>query len=189
MADGLEYMEESMKNGKIYYSDGSLIIRSMKETDIQAILEIFTSQGWEKPLWVLQKYYDEDLTESRLLFVAEWEGQVAGYTTLMKEAEHGPFAYNGIPYVCDFNVFKRYQRRGIGSKIMDCAEKAAFEKHDSICLGVGLYTDYGNAQRMYAKRGYIPDGSGVWYKNINLEPGEPCVNDDDLVLYLIKNKP
>ena len=46
---------------------------------------------------------------------------------------------------------------------------------------------YGSAQRMYVKRGYVPDGSGAWYR------GKPCTpydtiytNDDDLVLYLSK---
>lgn len=53
-------------------------------------------------------------------------------------------------------------------------------------LGVGLHSGYGSAQRMYIKRGYIPDGSGVWYNNMLLEQNAQCRNDDDLVLYLIK---
>ena len=39
---------------------------------------------------------------------------------------------------------------------------------------------------MYAKRGYIPDGSGVWYGNSVCPPYEQCSNDDDLVLYMSK---
>ncbi len=45
---------------------------------------------------------------------------------------------------------------------------------------------YGSAQRMYVKRGYIPDGSGVWYQNAVCPAYGPCANDDDLVLYLSK---
>lgn len=37
------------------------------------------------------------------------------------------------------------------------------EYSSTICLGVGLHYGYGAAQRMYVKRGYIPDGSGVWF--------------------------
>lgn len=177
-----------MKNEIIYYQNESLTIRSMRETDIENILNAFQSQGWGKSISMLQKYFDQDQTELRLMFVAEWNGEIAGYTTLMKEAEHGPFVHNGVPYVCDFNVFIPYQRRGIGSRIMDCAEKAAFERCESVCLGVGLHSGYGSAQRMYAKRGYIPDGSGVWYNNINLEECAPCANDDDLILYMSKQK-
>ena len=56
-----------------------------------------------------------------------------------------------------------------------------------ICIGVGLHSGYGSAQRMYVKRGYVPDGSGVWYRDKVCEPYEKCCNDDDLVLYLSKN--
>ena len=30
-------------------------------------------------------------------------------------------------------------------------------------IGVGLYPDYGSAQRLYIKRGYLPDGHGATY--------------------------
>ena len=55
-----------------------------------------------------------------------------------------------------------------------------------ITLGVGLHKGYGPAQRIYVKRGYIPDGTGVWYQNKNIDNNEPCFNDDDLALYLSK---
>ena len=70
---------------------------------------------------------------------------------------------------------------------MDAAEKAAGQYADTVCLGVGLHDGYGSAQRMYVKRGYIPDGSGVWYQD------KPCIQyetvctvDDDLILYMSK---
>ncbi len=42
--------------------------------------------------------------------------------------------------------------------------------------------------RLRHQRGYIPDGSGVWYKDRVCEPYRDCCNDDDLVLYLSKHK-
>ena len=39
---------------------------------------------------------------------------------------------------------------------------------------------------MYIKRGYVPDGSGVWYRDQVCPPHGDCRNDDDLVLYLSK---
>ena len=53
-------------------------------------------------------------------------------------------------------------------------------------LDVGLHSGYGSAQRMYVKRGYIPDGSGVWYRDKVCPCYADCVNDDDLVLCLSK---
>lgn len=69
---------------------------------------------------------------------------------------------------------------------MDVAETIAKEKSDYVSLSVGLHYGYGSAQRMYVKRGYIPDGTGVWYKGKQLEQYTECVNDDDLFLNFTK---
>jgi GNAT superfamily N-acetyltransferase len=120
------------------------------------------------------------------VLVAECDGEVAGYTTLLPYAKAGPYAEKNISEISDFNVLMKFQRRGIGSRILDAAERAAAKDCDAVSLGVGLHAGYGAAQRLYVKRGYIPDGSGVWYKDQPLEPYTACVNDDDLVLYLLK---
>ena len=69
---------------------------------------------------------------------------------------------------------------------MDVAEQIAAEHSRVICLRAGLHSGYGSAQRMYVKRGYLPDGSGVWYGGQVCEQYAPCCNDDDLVLYMSK---
>lgn len=70
---------------------------------------------------------------------------------------------------------------------MDAAEQIAAQHGDTVCLGVGLCREYGSAQRMYVQRGYIPDGSGVWYQNRQCVQYETtCTIDDDLVLFLSK---
>ena len=55
-----------------------------------------------------------------------------------------------------------------------------------IGLGVGLYKDYGSAQRLYTKNGYIFDGNGLMYNNIEVIPGKDVFVDDELLLYLYK---
>ena len=70
---------------------------------------------------------------------------------------------------------------------MDTAEQVASRYADTACLGVGLCDSYGTAQRMYVKRGYIPDGSGVWYQDRQCVQYETvCTVDDDLILYFYK---
>lgn len=54
------------------------------------------------------------------------------------------------------------------------------------CHMVGIHSGYGAAQRIYVKRGYIPDGNGVWYQGKPLEQYAPCCNDDDLLLFMSK---
>lgn len=67
---------------------------------------------------------------------------------------------------------------------MNAAEELATDYADIVYLGVGLHNGYGTAQRMYVKRGYIPDGSGVWYQDQVCKPYETYKNDDTLILYL-----
>ena len=93
----------------------------------------------------------------------------------------------GWPIIVDFNVLKKYQRRGIGNRLMDAAEQIAGRYADTVCLGVGLCESYGAAQRIYVKRGYIPDGSGVWYQGRQCVQYETvCTVDDDLILFFSK---
>lgn len=170
----------------IYFSSENLVIRSMNELDIQTIVDEFKNQGWNRDKESLVKYYKQQEGKERYVLIAELDGSVAGYLTLIQETLEGPFANKGIPEVVDFNVFIKYQRIGIGNKLMDTVENLARKHSDKISLAVGLHYGYGTAQRMYVKRGYIPDGSGVWYQNKQLEQYYPCINDDDLVLYMIK---
>ncbi len=67
------------------------------------------------------------------------------------------------------------------------AEGEAAKISDMVFLAVGVHSGYGPAQRIYVKRGYLPDGSGVWYKNKVLDQYAPCVNDDELLLFLSKS--
>ena len=161
-------------------------IRNMIKSDIINFNKEFKLQGWEKPISLFERYYEEQEKGSRRVFVACNENNVLGYATLILNDENGPFANMRIPTLRDFNVLEKYQNKGVGTALLDKIEYTVKEYSKSICLGVGLHSGYGSAQRMYIKRGYIPDGSGVWYNNMLLEQNAQCRNDDDLVLYLIK---
>ncbi|WP_228477422.1 hypothetical protein [Streptococcus suis] len=50
-----------------------------------------------------------------------------------------------------------------------------------------MNANYGKAQRLYVKHGFIPDGSGVWYRGCSLPVGAKAYNDDELALYFTKN--
>jgi len=167
----------------------NIVVRSISVGDIQTLYEEFcVVQGWKsKSTELFARYLEEQDAGLRRVLVAEVDGKVAGYVTLLPGDTEGPFANMGVPTVSDFNVLKRHQRQGVGAALMDAVEGIAKESSDRICLGVGLNRDYGAAQRIYVLRGYLPDGSGLWWNNRNLAPYEECVNDDDLILYLSKN--
>ncbi len=161
-------------------------IRKMLESDIIEFPIEFEKQGWHKSVELYQMYYDEQKNDTRKLFVAEVDGNAVGYATLLSHDISGPFKDKNIPVIVDFNVLEKYQRNGIGTAIMDAIENYVREYSPTICLGVGFHYGYGAAQRMYVKRGYIPDGSGVWFNGKRMEQYEPCVNDDELILYFSK---
>ncbi|MDG5472282.1 GNAT family N-acetyltransferase [Jeotgalibacillus sp. ET6] len=170
----------------IYFQEDDLLIRPMIERDIQQFVSAFSQQGWHKPVELYEDYYQQQNDHKITVLVAEIDHQVAGYAILLPSADKGPFASENFSELIDLNVLIKFQNKGIGGKIMDAAESLSKEKHDFITLAVGLHSGYGAAQRMYIKRGYIPDGSGVWYRGQQAEQYSACENDDDLVLYLSK---
>ena len=171
----------------IYYSDDILVIRNMEEADVRTLTDEEIAQGWNADV---AKYLTRlrDQAEGKCVsLTAVYKGQPAGYVNVYLAGLGGAFSEKGWPEIVDFGVLEKHRRKGIGSKLMDIAEQIAGQYADIVWLGVGLHSGYGSAQRMYIKRGYIPDGTGVWYQ------GKPCeqyaagiANDDDLVLFLSK---
>ena len=161
-------------------------IRKMQESDIKDLSRGFTSQGWPSREEILTRYFKEQKSGEREVLVAEIDGVVAGYITILPDAKQGPFA-RMAPELSDFNVFEPFQNQGIGNLLLEEAEKRVKLFSDKVTLGVGLHSDYGPAQRLYIKRGYIPDGSGVWYQNHRPAMDAICEDIGDLVLYLSKD--
>lgn len=161
-------------------------IRKMQESDIQELSRGFISQGWPSREEILTRYFKEQESGEREVLVAEVEGALAGYITILSCAKQRPFA-EIYPELSDFNVFEPFQNQGIGNLLLEEAEKQVRLISDKVTLGVGLHSGYGPAQRLYIKRGYIPDGTGVWYQNHQPAMNAVCEDIGELVLYLSKN--
>ena len=170
----------------IYYHDKELLIRDMVQSDARIITDEEIAQGWDQTIDKYEMRLKHQAEGKSISLVAEYQGKVAGYINVYPNSQWGAFADKGYPEIVDFGVFVKYQKNGIGNKLMDTAEKIAAKYSDIVYLGVGLHSGYGSAQRMYVKRGYIPDGTGVWYRNSVCPQYAKCCNDDDLVLYLSK---
>lgn len=176
-------------SGKLIKEDedkSMITIRTIKEQDPVSISRAFAEQGWEKPVTLYQQYYAENERGDRITLIAEQDGQFAGYVNVLWQSYYPAFRENQIPEINDFNVLLKYRRCGIGSKLMDQAENIIRERSTVAGIGVGLFSDYGNAQVLYVKRGYLPDGKGIHNGERYVERGESIVIDDDLALYLTK---
>jgi len=124
-----------------------------------------------------------------VFIVARYQGKIVGFLYVQWQSEYPPFIDRGIPDIKDLRVLAEYRRKGVATALMDEAEKTVFQRSSAVGLGVGLYSDYGPAQQMYIKRGYILDGRGLMYKEQPVKPGTTAFVDDDLLLYLVKQRP
>lgn len=163
-----------------------LILREITEEDCELISIAFQKQGWNKPIQQYQEYVEMQERKSRDVIVALLDGDFAGYLTINWVSDYGPFRSENIPEIVDFNVLMKYQRLGVGTQLMDEAERRVRTVSKSIGIGFGLYKDYGAAQILYVKRGYVPDGRGIVKNSISLKYGDQVAVDDSLVLYLTK---
>ncbi len=164
----------------------TLVIRRLRRDDAEPIAAAFAAQGWHKPAEQYHAYATEQESGRRITLVAEVEGVFAGYLNVLWESWYSAFREAAIPEIADFNVLERFQRRGIGSALMDRAEALIAERSPVAGIGVGLTANYGAAQVLYVRRGYVPDGRGIISGAEPVRPGASVAADDDLVLYLTR---
>lgn len=168
--------------------DVSITIRLLEKEDIEVIASSVTKIGWHRTTSEYENYLAEQDKGERVVLVAYSDDAFAGYVTIMWTSKYPPFAEKGIPEINDLNVLPSFRRRGIASSLVDEAEKRIFERSPVAGIGVGMHADYGTAQRMYVLRGYVPDTRGLSYKGQQVKPGQKVPADDDLILYLTKER-
>jgi GNAT superfamily N-acetyltransferase len=132
-------------------------------------------------------YLPEHESGARVVFVAEAERGLVGYVSLVWRSQYPPFATDDTPDVSDMVVVEGLRGGGIGGALIGaCESRARAAGKRQLGIGFGLYADYGRAQRLYVRRGFVPDGRGVTYDNKPVQPGAHYRIDDDLVLWLVK---
>ncbi len=164
-----------------------LLIQLLKKEDAHILAKAFAEIGWNKPVSQFLGYYLQQQAEKRTVFVAWLNGGFAGYVTIVWKSKYAPFRKENIPEIVDLNVLPKFQRQRIGSALMNAAEKLISKKSKFVGIGVGLAPGYEAAQRMYVRRGYVPDGNGVSYNGKKVRYGQMVTMDDHLVLYFTKN--
>lgn len=166
----------------------NLSIRLLAADDVSQIAAAFEKLGWSqaKPFSQYQRYFNEQVRGARDVHVAFVQTTFAGYLTICWKSTYPPFRELSIPEIVDFNVLPVFRRQRIGTVLMDKAESEIAKVSNVAGIGVGITSDYGAAQRLYALRGYIPDGRGLYHRNHYPTYGEQITIDDDLALFLTK---
>jgi len=123
----------------------------------------------------------------RVALVAMHDRAVVGHGSLLWRSSYPGFAAADIPEVHDLATAADHRGRGIATGLIAALEELARRRgHTMAGIGVGLYRDYGAAQRLYARLGYRPDGHGVTYRQVPVRPGATFPIDDELLLWLTK---
>lgn len=161
-------------------------IQLLVSEDIPEITRAFQELGWNKPAALYERYLLQQKLEMRDVYVAFVEDEFAGYLTICWKSSYEPFLSQGIPEIVDFNVLPKFRRLGIGTQLMDKAEREIAKVSAVAGIGVGLTFDFGAAQSLYILRGYLPDGRGLFWKDHYVSYGEKIQVDYDLALYFTK---
>jgi GNAT superfamily N-acetyltransferase len=184
------YMVKPLETEYVLPNSSNISIRKLNAADIPIIVDAFQKANWPKSVSTFENYLQERHVSARLVWVAHVDKQFAAYVTLKWQSPYRPFSQANVPEIMDLNVLPLFRKHGIGSMLLDMAEKEASTKSDVVGLGVGLYSGpdggYGAAQKLYVNRGYIPDGKGVTYNYQPTTPGNHYPLDDDLVLWFTK---
>lgn len=167
----------------------ALSTRPLSSRDAERLSETFRAIGWSKPAAVFQRYLEEETRGARWNRVAEWQGELAGYVTIAWEPGDSEFARRQIPEIMDLNVLPRFRNRGIGGALLDEAELEVSRRSPVVGIRVGLHSGYGAAQRLYVRRGYVPDGAGVVVGGLAPAEGAEIRLGDDATLRMIKPLP
>ena len=166
----------------------SIKINTLESKDIPLIMSALIDSEWHTPESYLRGLLEAQEKGEIEFLLARYGDTVAGFVYIKWQGEYPPFAEMGIPEIKDLRVLKEFRRQGVATALMDEAERQIFQRAQAAGIGVGLYADYGNAQRMYVRRGYIPDGRGLMHNNRPVPPGIKVVVDDNLLLFFIKRR-
>ena len=162
-------------------------LRELTADDLPALAKSDGGKAWSGADARWPVYLAEHHQGLRVVLLAFDGPHPVAYGSLRWRSQHPAFAAGNIPEIHDLLVAEGHRRRGIASEMIAAFEDRARERgRKTIGLGVGLYADYGSAQRLYARLGYAPDGRGITYRNLPIVSGATVRVDDDLVLWLTK---
>ncbi len=162
-------------------------IRKAHDGDLQALYGIARDMKAHHEENYFERCLSEQKDGRRALFLAEEGDRGIGYAQLVWNPLYLPFRRLNIPELQDLNVVPAARRQGLGAKLVEACEAEARQKGATeIGISVGLHAAFGAAQRLYVRKGYVPDGAGVMHDEAPVAPGEMRPVDDMLTLKLTK---
>ena len=171
-------------------------IHTATETDLEGLYRIAEDMQAKHERNYFERCLTEQQEEKRVILVATQNDRSIGYVQLVWVPLYSTFRRLGLPEIQDLNVIPEARGQGAGSLLVDACETLARKAGKTeIGISVGLDQSYGPAQRLYVKKGYIPDGAGVCWEDVPVRTGElrttlllhPLSLDGLLTLKMVKS--
>ena len=160
-----------------------LVDEGNSESAVRFLTE-WVSDGEDEARRYLADHVEPDGTS----LIAASGSDAVGYVAIVWESNYAGFRSRGIPLVHQVAVGEPWLRRGIATLLMDAAEHLVRDRGiATLGITVGLFDEYGPAQRMYGRRGYIPDGRGACRGQRPISKGTQVSMDHDLIIWLTKD--
>ncbi|MBN8522174.1 MAG: GNAT family N-acetyltransferase [Alphaproteobacteria bacterium] len=159
------------------------MIRQATPVEIPLLYDLYQQIGHKQ-----EGYFERCFDEGYDLFIIRSEEDVpAGFCILNFAPLYSLYQKLGYPELQDLNILPMFRRRGYASALVKHCEQVAKQRGaEGVGISVGLTRDYGAAQRLYTKMGYVPDGFGLTYERQPVVPQSLQRIDDNLCLMLMK---
>jgi len=167
--------------------DSGIVVQPVGEGNFEASVQ-FLSWWVSDGAAEARTFLSDHAEPAGASLIAVHGDDVVGYVAILWESNFAGFRDRGIPLVHQLTVARPFRRQGVATLLMDAAEQLARER-DVTTLGitVGLFDEYGPAQRLYGQRGYVPDGRGACRAQEPLGRGMQVIMDHDLIMWLTKD--
>ncbi len=171
-------------------------IRPATNPDLDGLYRIAEDMAATNEKNYFERCLSEQAEKKRVVLVAEQTGRLIGYVQLIWVPLYATFRRLDIPEIQDLNVIPDARGQGVGALLVEACEALVREAGKfEVGISVGLCQSYGAAQRLYVKKGYIPDGAGMCCDDVPVRAGElrstlwhrAASLDSLLTLKLIKN--
>ena len=160
-----------------------LDIRQATETDISSLYDLYEIIGKKD-----DGYFESCFEKECFILIASQNKQDIAFGVLNFDPKYNLYQKLEIPEIQDLNVIPEVRQQGVATTLVHSFEEIAKDQGaEKIGISVGLTKDYGPAQRLYCKLGYMPDGYGVTYDREGVTVGASCLVDDDLCLMMVKS--
>ena len=162
---------------------GGISTRRATADDIPALNRVARVLGA-----VREDTYFQRCIAERHIFVAEIDGAITGYGQLNFSPLYRGFSVQDMPEIQDVCVLPEFRNRGCATAIITrCEAEAHTAGKTAVGISVGLTGDYGPAQRLYVRLGYVPDGAGITHEDVAVTRGGMYRADDALTLKMVKS--